>query len=83
MGIVIGQRSTRRARARRTKVALGGVAGWAMVALMTAMGPMFAAPDPAVLLGTYEETTRGLARQAIVSKGVVELRRVSTVDTLQ
>lgn len=42
-----------------------------------------AAPDPAVLLGTYEETTRGLARQAIVSKGVVELRRVSTVDTLQ
>jgi hypothetical protein len=42
-----------------------------------------AAPDPTILTGTYQETTRGLARQEIVSKGGISLRRVSTADTLQ
>lgn len=42
-----------------------------------------AAPDPTILTGTYQETTRGLSRQEIVSKGGISLRRISTVDTLQ
>ena len=42
-----------------------------------------AAPDPTILTGTYQETTRGLARQDIVSKGGISLRRISTADTLQ
>jgi hypothetical protein len=42
-----------------------------------------AAPDPTILTGTYQETTRGLARQDIVSKGGISLRRITTADTLQ
>lgn len=42
-----------------------------------------AAPDPAILTGIYQETTRGLARQEIVSRGGISLRRVSTADRLQ
>jgi hypothetical protein len=42
-----------------------------------------AAPDPTILSGTYQETTRGLARQDIVSKGGISLRRITTADTLQ
>lgn len=42
-----------------------------------------AAPDPTILTGTYQESTGGLARQAIVSKGSISLRRVSTADSLQ
>ena len=42
-----------------------------------------AAPDPTILTGTYQETTRGLSRQEIVSKGGISLRRISTADTLQ
>jgi hypothetical protein len=42
-----------------------------------------AAPDPTILTGTYQETTRGLSRQDIVSKGGISLRRISTADTLQ
>ena len=42
-----------------------------------------AAPDPTILTGTYQETTRGLARQDIVSKGGISLRRISTADTLR
>jgi hypothetical protein len=42
-----------------------------------------AAPDLTILTGTYQETTRGLARQDIVSKGGISLRRITTADTLQ
>jgi hypothetical protein len=42
-----------------------------------------AAPDPTILTGSYQETTRGLARQGIVSKGSISLRRITTADTLQ
>lgn len=42
-----------------------------------------AAPDPTILTGTYQETTRGLAHQSIVSKGTISLRRISTADSLQ
>lgn len=42
-----------------------------------------AAPDPTILTGIYQETTRGLARQGIVSKGSISLRRITTADTLQ
>ena len=42
-----------------------------------------AAPDTTILTGTYQETTGGLARQAIVSKGSISMRRISTADTLQ
>lgn len=41
------------------------------------------APDPTILTGTYQETTGGLARQAIVSKGSISLRRITTADILQ
>ena len=41
------------------------------------------APDPAILTGNYQESTGGLARQNIVSRGSISLRRISTVDTLQ
>jgi len=41
--------------------------------------------DPDLLTGVYQETTRGLTREGtnIVSVGLVELRRVSTVAELQ
>lgn len=42
-----------------------------------------AALDPTILTGIYQETTRGLSRQEIVSKGGISLRRISTADTLQ
>jgi len=41
------------------------------------------APDPTILTGTYEETTRGLARQDIVSKGSISLRRITKAASLQ
>lgn len=41
------------------------------------------APDPTILTGTYQETTRGLARQDIVSRGTISIRRFSTADSLQ
>jgi hypothetical protein len=41
------------------------------------------APDTTILAGTYQETTRGLARQDIVSKGTIFLRRVSSAATLE
>jgi hypothetical protein len=41
------------------------------------------APDPAILTGTYQESTGGLARQAIVSRGSISLRRITTADSLQ
>jgi hypothetical protein len=41
------------------------------------------APDPTILTGTYQETTRGLARQDIVSKGTISLRRITTAAALQ
>lgn len=41
------------------------------------------APDPTILTGTYRETTRGLARQDIVSRGTISIRRFSTADSLQ
>jgi hypothetical protein len=42
-----------------------------------------AEPDPTILSGTYEETTRGLARQDIVSRGSISLRRITKAATLQ
>ena len=42
-----------------------------------------ASPAPTIFNGTYRETTRGLARQDIVSSGTLFLRRVSTAETLQ
>jgi hypothetical protein len=39
--------------------------------------------DPGMLTGTYQEITRGLARQDITSRGKIALRRVSTVANLQ
>jgi hypothetical protein len=36
-----------------------------------------------MLTGTYQEITRGLARQDITSRGKIALRRVSTVANLQ
>lgn len=42
-----------------------------------------AAPDPTILTGTYQESTGGLARQAIVSRGSISLRRITTADSLQ
>lgn len=42
-----------------------------------------AAPDTTILTGTYQETTSGLARQDIVSKGTISLRRVSSAATLE
>lgn len=42
-----------------------------------------ASPAPTIFNGTYRETTRGLARQDIVSGGTIFLRRVSTAGTLQ
>jgi hypothetical protein len=39
--------------------------------------------DPGMLTGTYQEITRGLARQDITSQGKIALRRVSTVANLQ
>ena len=42
-----------------------------------------AEPDPTILTGTYEETTRGLARQDIVSRGSISLRRITKAATLQ
>ncbi len=42
-----------------------------------------AAPDAQILTGTYAETTRGLARDDLESRGTIDLRRVSLVDSLQ
>lgn len=42
-----------------------------------------AAYNPGMLTGTYQEITRGLARQDITSRGKIALRRVSTVANLQ
>jgi len=42
-----------------------------------------AAPDPTILTGTYQESTGGLARQNIVSRGSISLRRITTADILQ
>jgi hypothetical protein len=42
-----------------------------------------AAPGSTILTGTYPETTGGLARQDIVSKGSITLQRVSSAATLE
>ena len=42
-----------------------------------------AAPGTSTLTGTYQETTSGLARQDIVSKGSITLQRVSSAATLE
>ena len=42
-----------------------------------------ASPNPTILTGTYQETTFGLARQDLVAKGTLSLRRVSPVATLK
>lgn len=42
-----------------------------------------AAPGTSILTGTYQETTSGLARQDIVSKGTISLQRVSSAATLE
>jgi hypothetical protein len=42
-----------------------------------------AAPGSTILTGTYQETTGGLARQDIVSKGSITLQRVSSAATLE
>lgn len=41
------------------------------------------APAPTILEGTYQETTFGLARQPIVSRGRISLRRISTANSIQ
>jgi hypothetical protein len=41
------------------------------------------APGSTILTGTYQETTSGLARQDIVSKGSITLQRVSSAATLE
>jgi hypothetical protein len=42
-----------------------------------------AAPGTSILTGTYQETTSGLARQDIVSKGTISLQKVSSAATLE
>lgn len=41
------------------------------------------APGPGILVGTYQETTSGLTRQDIVSKGSIALRRVSAAAAVE
>jgi hypothetical protein len=42
-----------------------------------------AASGTSILTGTYQETTSGLARQDIVSKGTITLQRVSSASTIE